>query len=1207
MTRIAQTIIPTVFLLIGIAFLSESCQKKTTKLFKLLPAAKTNIVFNNQITENDTINPIDLEFIYNGGGVAAADFNLDGFQDIYFTGSISPNKLYLNNGNFTFKDVTHVSASGAEGRWCNGASIADVNQDGLPDIYLSTTIYKEPSRRTNILYIHQGFTKDSVPIFKDMAAEYGLADTTYSVQAAFFDYDRDGDLDMYLLTTKPIQRDVAELTPAFNQNNADSSSYGIDRLYRNDWNDSLKHPVYTNVSQTAGINRKGYGLGIVIADVNTDGWKDIYIANDFYGNDLLYINQQNGTFAEQLSKHIKHTSMNAMGTDAGDINNDGLPDLVTVDMNPADNYRKKKNMNGSNYFLYQNFKMGGYMYQYVRNTLQLNMGNKPGTNDAVFSEAGYMAGIAATDWSWNPTFADFDNDGLTDLLITNGYPRDVTDHDFGMFKASNAARVSKKELIDQIPIVKIPNYGFKNTNGLLFKDVSKEWGLDIPSFSYGAVPVDLDNDGDLDYVVNNINDEAFVFENTLQQKNKNNQNFIKIKFKGTEKNRNGIGAKVTLYANGKLLMQENNPCRGYLSSVSDELFFGLGNISTFDSAYVEWPDGLHQKVSDLKINQKNTISYNVTTIQAKAENKNTTLFTPSPAQYKINFKHIEADHIDFNLQRLLPHKLSQYGPPLAIGDINNDGTDDVIIGGNGDFEAAIFIQQPNGKFLQSKLPHDTGSNARRPEHTSLLLFDADNDGDKDLYAGCGSNEWAANTPNYQDKLYINNGKGQFVLATNVLPQNYNSTGCVRACDYDADGDLDLFVASRQIPGKYPMPAPSFILKNESNKNEIKFTDATPTAAPFLKEAGMVCDMLWTDFNNDGQFDIILAGEWMPVTFLQQKNGKFENINSKTGIEQHVGWWNSLAPADIDNDGDIDYVAGNLGLNSYYSASPQYPAKIYGADIDKNGMFDIFPTLFLSSPNGTLKEYPAQVRDEVTEQNPSLKKKYLSYKSFGEATIQDILPQKKEGPFISYAATSFSHMLIKNNGNGNFSMEPLPLPSQTAPMFGCILTDINQDGFDDIVAVGNDYGTEVSIGHYDASNGWVLAGTGKGTFSSITMQQSGFFVPGNAKALALLKLANGNMQLVATQNQDSVLQFHLNRANETWLTYSDKHVAVIFHFKNGQQKKAECYSSQGFASQSSAIIQLPLAAESVTIIFSNRKSKRLSREELKQMGYKLPNY
>ncbi|MFT4023681.1 MAG: CRTAC1 family protein [Flavihumibacter sp.] len=722
----------------------SGCCDHDAPLFKRLSAASSGIDFNNRIDETDSVNPLDLEFLYNGGGVGVGDFNNDGLPDLYFTASTRANRLYLNRGELRFTDITQQASVTGEGQWSNGAAVVDINADGLDDIYVCTTIKQPGSQRQNLLYVNQGPDADGTPRFREMAREYGLADTGYSVQAAFFDYDNDGDLDMYLVNTKLTRRDASRFTDIINP--ADSV-IDRDRLFRNQWNDSLKHPVFEDVSAEAGIRAPGFGLGITIADLNHDGWKDIYVTNDFFSSDHLYINNRNGTFTDKVMQLLKHSSQNAMGVDVADINNDGWADIFSVDMNPEDNFRKKKNMNGSNYFLYQSMSNGRFALQYVRNTLQLNQGPQPMENDSIgdplFSDIGFLAGVAETDWSWNPSIADFDNDGYKDIIVTNGYPRDVTDHDFVSFRNDSRNIASKQTLLSEIPQIRIANYAFRNTGELRFEKVTANWGFNEPSFSNGAVYVDLDNDGDLDYVINNINDPAFIYENRLNQPGKTNRNFLTLAFRGDAKNPAGIGATVSIYYKGAMQSAENNPVRGYLSTVDKKLFFGLDTIAMIDSLVVTWPDASQQVLRQVATNRVLTLSNADAQPRGMTAGDSPSLFSPVTQTLGINYINIDPDFIDFNEQRLLPHKLSEYGPPLACGDIDGDGLDDIVIGGTGSHPARIFRQQKNGRFTEEIFPVAAAPGGDRSENIGLLLFDADNDGDTDIYFANGSNEYPA--------------------------------------------------------------------------------------------------------------------------------------------------------------------------------------------------------------------------------------------------------------------------------------------------------------------------------------------------------------------------------------------------------------------------------------------------------------------------------
>lgn len=1171
--------------LLCFVILLASCSQQNNTLFKKIDGSSSGITFNNVVTENDSINPIDLEFLYNGCGVATGDFNNDGLQDLYFTASMGSNKLYINKGNLEFEDVTGKSNVTGEGMWSSSATVIDVNNDGLDDIYVCTSIKNDAAHRRNLLYINEGVKQgQNYPSFKESAAEYGLADTSFSVVAAFADLDNDGDLDMFLVTTRLAKRDGATFTKLHNADRTD-----MDKLFINEWSDSLKHPVFKDVSMQAGINFNGYGLGVVIADINRDGWKDIYVTNDFYGSDNLFINNKNGTFTEDIRSYIKHTSQNAMGVDINDINNDGLADILSVDMNPEDNYRKKKNLNGNNYYVYQSMLHENLVIQYVRNTLLLNMGPSVKSNDSVshpvFSDISFFTGVAETDWSWNPTMADFNNDGNRDIIITNGYPRDVTDHDFAAFRAQAQKLVAKKDLIDQIPAIKVPNYAFSNNGNLQFEDVSEKWGFRQSSFSNGAIAVDLDNDGDLDYVISNINDEASLYENTLNTNKKTNKNYISIAFKGDKMNKKGIGAFATVYCKNTMQVYENQPTRGYLSCVDTKAYFGLDTSAIIDSIIIRWPGNKKQVLTNVKANQLLTVDITSAATPYSWDTPaidTTAMFTDITAAAGINYQHQENDFTDFDKQRLLPHKFSQYGPSLAIADVDGNGLDDIYIGGSAQQAGSFLLQQPGGTFTVRQLPVNAAYNGQRGENMGVLLFDADNDGDNDLWCANGSNEFTANTPGYADKFYINDGKGNFRLDTAVMPVNYTSKSCIRAADYDNDGDLDLFIGGRCLPGSYPTPVSSFIYRNDSKNGVIKFTDVTAEICKDLQHIGMVCDAVWTDFDNDNKPDLVIAGEWMPLTFLKNVNGHFENVTAATGIAGETGWWGSIIAGDFDNDGDIDYVAGNLGKNAFLRANQEYPVKVYGKDFDNNGTMETIVTTFLKDQQGLKLEYPAMSRDDIVSQLPLLKKKYLAYKSFAVATVHDIFTDEQLKDAVKLQATNFSSCYIQNNGNGKFEIKPLPSMAQLAPLNGMVADDFNNDGNLDVAVCGNDYGNEVSAGRYDAMNGLIMLGDGKGGFIAQTIQQAGFFVPGDAKALTRLKGANDKYLLAASQNKGPLKLFRM-RSPAKLISTKPGDMYALIQLKNGKTRKQELYSGSGLLSQSAALIVKNSRVASITIV------------------------
>jgi hypothetical protein len=1085
-----------------LVLLSCSCKKevKNDTLFTILPSSLTNIDFRNQLTENEEFNIIEYLYFNNGAGVAAGDINNDDLTDLYFVSNQQSNKLYLNKGNLNFEDITESAGMSGNGNWETGVSMADVNGDGFLDLYLCQVGNYKSFNGRNQLFINQGNLK-----FKEESAKYGIDFQGFSTQAAFFDYDIDGDLDMFLLNhSVHTSRSYGGVDLRY-----DHDEMAGDKLYRNDKKNGEIY--FTDVTVESGIlgSQIGYGLGVSISDINNDGFPDIYISNDFHENDYLYINNRGKSFTEQLTEFIEHTSRSSMGNDINDFNNDGLMDIIVLDMLPDDEKIRKQSGGEDDYELFKIKESFGYNYQYVRNTLQLNLG------DNTFSEIGALAGIRSTDWSWSPLFCDLDNDGWKDLFITNGIYRRANDLNYvrfltggnRFFPTKDNSNTPASVLYEKMPLHPDINFLFRNNRDLTFSDESAYWGAGPPSYSNGSAYADLDNDGDLDLIVNNINDAAFIYKNHSEELSENH--FLSVKLRGETGNQRGTGAHVTVYSNGLKQVAEQFSTRGFMSSVTDVLHFGLGSCKVIDSIIVRWPDLSEQQLRNLKTDTIITLYYrNATSASGKDINNIETakLFyaTEIPG---LNFRHKEDPYVDFYREKLIPHSLSAEGPALAIGDINGDGLQDIFAGSSKFGQSRIFIQQEGG-FKQLRVPL-LGAEIEN-EDVDAAIFDADGDGDNDLYIVRGGNELIVGNFLLTDLLLINDGKGGF--RKGILPFISHNGSCVRPCDYDRDGDTDLFLGSRSIPGAYGISPDQYLLEN-NGKGE--FIDVTDMKIKDIRKAGMVTDAVWFDFDSDGDLDLAVTGEWMKICIFENDSGYFKDVTEKSGFGKSSGWWYCLEAADIDRDGDIDLIGGNLGNNSLLKTSYEQPVEMFLNDFDNNGSVD---QIICSYKEGL--SYPVSSYDEMSSQINGLGKTFPEYSDFAGKTISDLFGKSMIGHSTVKRAETFESSLFLNNGDGTFVCKHLPVEAQFSTLRDIIVKDFNSDGINDMVLIGNNYQVRPSYGRYDASYGWFLSGEKNNMFRVFKPAQSGFKIKGDTRKIRSIEI-NGDQYLLVAVNDGNL--------------------------------------------------------------------------------------
>ncbi len=1078
----------------------EEWPQDPNALFRSVPSSESGIHFSNDLTYTEEFNPYLFRNFFNGGGVGLGDINNDGLVDIFFTGNQVDNRLYLNEGEFRFKDISEEAGIVCPGVWSTGVTLADINADGWLDIYVCKSGPPGGERRHNELFINNGDLT-----FSERSADYGLDFVGLSTHAAFFDYDKDSDLDCYLLNNS--MRSVGANDYRMNQRTIPDPAGG-NRLLRND------EGIYVDVSQEAGIYSSaiGYGLGVSVSDLNGDGWLDLYVANDFFEKDYLYINHKDGTFKESLEESIREISLGSMGADVADINNDGLPEVFVTEMLPEHDDRLKTTTQFENWDKYRTSESMGYFRQFSRNVLQLNNG------DGTFSEIGRYAAVHATDWSWGALIFDMDLDGLKDIFVANGIYKDLLDQDYVNFTADPGIVREMimtrddvmKTLIDSIPSNKLANYAFRNRGDLTFENTTESWGLDLPTHSNGSAYADLDNDGDLDLVVSNVGMKALIYENRARQFNPA-RSFLTVQLKGSSSNAQGLGSRVTVHSKGDRFMQESTPARGFMSTVESRLNFGLGEATQIDSLTVEWPEGKYTVLKEVEVNQFLTVEVTDPNTRNQVPNRSASgraVFTREDLS-GLDFIHRENDHSDFDRDRLLFNMISNEGPCMCSGDVNKDGKQDFYIGGAKGQSGRLYVQGPADSFhsvVSELLEVDKDS-----EDTDCVFFDADGNGWNDLYVCSGGNEYSTSSSALLDRLYFNQGNGTWAKSIQPLPvaNRFESTGSVSEADYDGDGDTDLFVGTRLIPFSYGMPATGYVLQNDGHG---KFVNVTDSIAPSLVNSGLFTSARWTDLNRDGKPDLVVAGEWMPVRVVINESGRLVERTTEWGLSGSSGWYHALEVADVNGDGFSDLITGNHGLNSRFRASAGQPVRMSAGDFDRNGTIEHVVTRYDRG-----QELPLTLRNDLVAQMPALKKKYLRFESYVGQGIPEIFDQGQMDEATLLEARDLESAVWINTGNNSFSRQSLPREAQFFPVYSVSASDFDGDGKIDIVLGGNLHRAKPETGIYDAGYGLLLTGDGQGKFAAMHPSRSGLQVKGEIRSFGLLSLSGRRILLVGKSN------------------------------------------------------------------------------------------